>query len=618
MKIMKLKKVFSLSLFCLSMLVNAQAVPNGLRLQDINPIMLVGCTIRSGNTTNIVIQEGKDIINNSTSLSTTFKREFNLGQATNYPSEIWNNPDKLDFVAFNNTVNWIVENNMPVMAHVLAGDDHYFPKWFRDSTFVNESVSLDAILQRYIRESITVNNNSNKVSYWNVVNEPFKWDGSRYPNKSSDPDVTTCRFQVLGYEDDKSGLTGTDKVYDKHPIYIRKAFEYARQHTDKKLELRDYGAEFWQDDENSPKSRELYQLVKHLVKSGVPIDAVGLQGHFKLWKTYDWKKFTKTIQEYRDLKLEVYITEVDFADKEGESWTAAKSQKQREQYKEMIQAALNGGAKLVCFWGVRDNADPYWLFDDNPLLFNNDLTVKSAYYGVQDGLRSDFPTSENWSTVIQAENYVNSFGVNTQPTTDFCRGLNVANIDDNDYMAYSNNLIDIPSAGEYKVEYRVASLSGSGIIDFRRTGTNPLLFGKINVPYTAGYQSWRTISHIVTLPKGPQTFRIQCEKGGFNLNWFRISRIDTATSATTARMKPASEEAKSQDLKSFVHNNVLTVPLSGAASNVSLYSIDGKMLHSFSTVATEKDIDLSSYKAGVYILKVSTKDGDLTTKVIKN
>ena len=45
-----------------------------------------------------------------------------------------------------------------------------------------------------------------------------------------------------------------------------------------KLELRDYGIEFW---DGSKKARAFYQLVKHLVNSGVPLDAVGFQGHFR-------------------------------------------------------------------------------------------------------------------------------------------------------------------------------------------------------------------------------------------------------------------------------------------------------------------------------------------------
>jgi len=72
----------------------------------------------------------------------------------------------------------------------------------------------------------------------------------------------------------------------------------------------------------------------------------------------------------------------------------------------------------------------------------------------------------------------------------------------------------------------------------------------------------------------------------------------------------------SLDIKSFVHNDVLTVQLSGEFSNVSLYSLDGKQLVAFSTKAVEKDINLSKYKAGVYILRVSTSGSDLTTKVI--
>jgi len=127
-------------------------------------------------------------------------------------------------------------------------------------------------------------------------------------------------------------------------------------------------------------------LVKHLLNTGAPLDAVGLQGHFDLAKTNDWSKFKQTIQEYKKLGLEVYITELDLADK-TKSWTTEKAENQKQQYKLMMQAIVEGGANWVCFWGVRDNWNKFWLKDQSPLLFTEDFNPKPAYYGVQYGLK---------------------------------------------------------------------------------------------------------------------------------------------------------------------------------------------------------------------------------------
>ena len=63
-------------------------------------------------------------------------------------------------------------------------------------------------------------------------------------------------------------------------------------------------------------------------------------------------------------------------------------------------------------------------------------------------------------TLIQAENYNNMAGIQTEACTDEGGGLNVGYIDATDWMAYYN--INFPVSGTYKVEYRVASLRGGG------------------------------------------------------------------------------------------------------------------------------------------------------------
>ena len=216
-----------------------------------------------------------------------------------------------------------------------------------------------------------------------MSNEAFTWDGKYWD------DSTQCRWQQLGWEDDKSGLSGTEKVHARHPVYIRKAFEKTRALTNAKLELRDYYIEFW---DGSRKARAFYQLVKHLKNSGVPIDAVGFQGHFRLDYTYDWSKLNRAVKEYKALGLEVYITEVDYGDTDhiapakSPNWTPQLDEAQRKSYYEFAKAAVSGGADWICLWGVADNTNQYWRMGQNALLFNEQYQQKNAYQGFKQGI----------------------------------------------------------------------------------------------------------------------------------------------------------------------------------------------------------------------------------------
>lgn len=129
---------------------------------------------------------------------------------------------------------------------------------------------------------------------------------------------------------------------------------------------------------------------------------------------------------------------------------------------------------------------------------------------------------------IQAESYNYMSGVQTETTTDTGGGLNVGYIDSNDWMAYSNQVVSIPSTGSYDVQYRVASASGGGSIRLEESGgaTN---YGTISVPSTGGWQTWSTITQRVTLSAGNHTFGLVAATGGFNINWFKINAVQTSS-----------------------------------------------------------------------------------------
>lgn len=126
----------------------------------------------------------------------------------------------------------------------------------------------------------------------------------------------------------------------------------------------------------------------------------------------------------------------------------------------------------------------------------------------------------NAPATIQAENYCTSNSVQLESTTDAGGGQNVAFIDTNDWMGYR---INVPTAGNYKIQYRIASQSGGGSIRFERLGGSPV-FGTIAVPSTGGWQNWQTVTHNVNLPAGQQEIAITAAAGGFNINWFSITQ----------------------------------------------------------------------------------------------
>jgi hypothetical protein len=112
-------------------------------------------------------------------------------------------------------------------------------------------------------------------------------------------------------------------------------------------------------------------------------------------------------------------------------------------------------------------------------------------------------------------------GVQTETTTDTGGGLNVGWIDATDWMSYAN--IAIPATGSYRVEYRVASPSGSQLALDLNGGQSTL--GVLAIPATGGWQNWTTISHIVQIPAGTHSIGLYAPQSGWNINWFRITRL---------------------------------------------------------------------------------------------
>ncbi|AEW01148.1 carbohydrate-binding protein [Niastella koreensis] len=119
---------------------------------------------------------------------------------------------------------------------------------------------------------------------------------------------------------------------------------------------------------------------------------------------------------------------------------------------------------------------------------------------------------------IQAENYTNMSGVQTETTTDTGGGLDVGYIDAGDYIDYK---VNVQTAGKYAVQYRVASQNGGGSIQLK--DSTATILATTAVPATGAWQTWTTITDTVVLAAGTQTLRVAVPVGGYNLNWITFA-----------------------------------------------------------------------------------------------
>lgn len=224
-------------------------------------------------------------------------------------------------------------------------------------------------------------------------------------------------------------------------------------------------------------------------------------------------------------------------------------------------------------------------------------------------------TNTGSSILIQAENYNNMAGIQTEACTDVDGGSNVGYIDATDWMAYYN--ITFPTSGTYKVEYRVASLSGGGSVSCD-LNAGAIQLGGVAIPSTGGWQNWTTVSHDVTITAGTYNFGVYAQAGGWNLNWIRITPVTATAQAVRTDMVNDLIENSMQSGKTLtIYPNPVQQQLnllSGESLSggiIRIYDISGKQVVTARPAASQ--INVSALSPGVYTL-VFTKGGKKITR----
>ncbi|UBU15879.1 endo-1,4-beta-xylanase [Nonomuraea gerenzanensis] len=267
------------------------------------------------------------------------------------------------FTDADHLVSFATEHGMTIRGHTLAWHSQT-PAWvFENAT---KEVLLER-LERHVRTLVT--RYKGRIAAWDVVNEVVD---------ENQPDGLR---RSPWYE-----IAGLD--------FIRTAFRVAREaDPDAKLFINDYNTEF-------PRKREaLYKLVKQLKDEGVPIDGVGHQLHLNI-EHPPASAVEATIERFAPLGLDQQVTELDvsiYTDFVSTYDTIPPELlvEQGYRYKELFDVFRRQADRLssVTVWGESD--DVSWLRSwpiprlNAPLLFDDDLQAKPAYWGVVDPSRLD-------------------------------------------------------------------------------------------------------------------------------------------------------------------------------------------------------------------------------------
>ncbi|NET60198.1 MAG: endo-1,4-beta-xylanase [Symploca sp. SIO2E6] len=256
-------------------------------------------------------------------------------------------PDLYNFTNANALVTFAQEHQMQVHGHTLVWHKN-LPGWLTEGRWTTEE--LTDILRRHIYT--VVGQFRGEIATWDVVNEAVESDGSLRK---------TIWLEGIG------------------PEYIEMAFRWAREaEPQAQLFYNDYGGEGL-----GRKSNAIYELVKNLRQSNVPLDGVGFQMHTSINKPPNPEKVAANIKRLGELGLEVRITEMDVKIHDGEGTTTEKLAAQAEVYRDVLRVCLDApNCKALTTWGVSDNYS--WIPDyfdrpDLPLLFDKSYRPKPGY-----------------------------------------------------------------------------------------------------------------------------------------------------------------------------------------------------------------------------------------------
>ncbi|MCD9014837.1 family 43 glycosylhydrolase [Parachryseolinea silvisoli] len=189
-------------------------------------------------------------------------------------------------------------------------------------------------------------------------------------------------------------------------------------------------------------------------------------------------------------------------------------------------------------------------------------------------------------------------------------GYNVGWLGGSEWLEYT---VNVAEAGTYTVELRVASQNATGSsIRVEFDGEDKT--GKITVPNTSNWQQYATVSKDVVLTAGKHIMRVLMGDGAFNFNYTNIKKKETSTVMGTGPGEGTSLAVYPNPAKGILTLEYSGVP--GKKSTLKVYDPTGKLVKEQAITTPRTEVNIEGYKPGIYQLKVQSRAGTTTRKVV--
>ncbi len=206
--------------------------------------------------------------------------------------------------------------------------------------------------------------------------------------------------------------------------------------------------------------------------------------------------------------------------------------------------------------------------------------------------------------VVEAEDYFFQSGIQLENTSDVGGGQNIAYLDVGDYVDY---FIEVPTSGNYQVEYRTASESEGGGIQLQIIEPDETIttLHEVTFPATNGWQNWTTTTESAYFDEGQHQLRMVITTPLFNINWLKFDLVNSAISSNKSTIVLYPNPTQNISWLNFdeVNNNHF---------ELFIYATNGQLIYKRKLVVSGNGafpINLNGYSNGLYHLHLQDKKG---------
>ncbi len=305
------------------------------------------------------------------------KKDFNSITAENdmkpqptepaYGQFNWENADKI--------ANFCRSNGIKLRGHCLMWHAQIGEWMYKDEK--GDLVSKEKLFQNMKHHITAIVERYKDVIYaWDVVNEAISdggWQGGRRGmGEHPSPYRNSPLYQIAGDE------------------FIKKAFIYAREADPNVLLFyNDYNAA------DPGKCDRIYNMVKSMKEEGVPIDGIGMQGHYNVYGP-SMEDVDAALTKYSTIVKHIHITELDIRanqemggqlnfSRDGGNISQVVKTLQEDQYARLFKVLRKHKDVVdnVTFWNLSDRDS--WLGARNyPLPYDENYKAKRVYSIIKD------------------------------------------------------------------------------------------------------------------------------------------------------------------------------------------------------------------------------------------